>query len=50
MSETKTSILEFLGQNNMRKLWQTSKAKMGDESIKSMKPHTQNGVGVTVNR
>ena len=25
----------------MRKLWQTSKAKMGEESIKSMKSHTQ---------
>ena len=25
----------------MRKLWQTSKDKMGEESIKSMKLHTQ---------
>ena len=25
----------------MRKLWQTSKVKMGEESIKSMKSHTQ---------
>ena len=39
----KTSILEFLRQNIMRKLWQPSKAKMGEESIKAMKSHTQKG-------
>ena len=27
----------------MRKLWQTSKVKKGDESIKSTKSHEQNG-------
>ena len=33
----------------MRKLWQTSKVKMGEESTKSMKSHTQKkGAGVTV--
>ena len=30
----------------MRKLWQTSKVKMGEESIKSMKSRTQKGVTV----
>ena len=28
----------------MRKLWQTSKVKMGEESIKSIKSRTQKGV------
>ena len=27
----------------MRKLWQASKVKIGEESIKSMKSHTQKG-------
>ena len=27
----------------MRQLWQTSKVKMGEERIKSMKKHKQNG-------
>ena len=27
----------------MRKLWQTSKVKMGEESMKSMKSRTQKG-------
>ena len=28
----------------MRKIWQTSKFKTGEESIESMKSHTQKGV------
>ena len=30
----------------MRKVWQTSKVKIGEESIKSTKSHTQKGVTV----
>ena len=33
----------------MRKLWQTNKVKMGEESIKSMKSHTQKGVTPNAN-
>ena len=40
----KTSIFEFLRESNMRKLWRTSKVKMGEESIKSTKSHTQKGL------
>ena len=43
VSQTKTLILEFLRKNNMRKLWQTSKGKIAEESIKSMKSRKQNG-------
>ena len=43
MSETKKSVLEFLRQNNMRKLWQTTKVKIGEENIKSIKSRTQKG-------
>ena len=30
----------------MKKLWQISKVKTGEESIKSMKSHTQKGITV----
>ena len=41
MSETKISVLEFLRYNNIKYLWQSSKIERGEESIKSMKLHSQ---------